>query len=182
MRRPSRSDRRVLDAVGRGAPQSEALRPRVLLAGKQRGGAGAVVREGIDAREPLPDQYLLQPDAFRAIDREDLCQRVAVAVAAPPAIAELDARPSDELGQGRASLLDEGQRSSPRLTERRRRRLGSDQPHRPAAGELERLAVDHGGDHAGLRLGQLARRLGMPRSRTAGEPHSRKRQDGAPDI
>jgi len=76
--------RRVLDPVDRGAPQSASLSPRVLLACKQLGGAGAVVRKGIDAGEPLPDQYLLQPDAFRAIDREDLRQRVAVAVAAPP--------------------------------------------------------------------------------------------------
>jgi hypothetical protein len=53
-------------------------------------------------------------------------------------------------------LVDQGPRIVAPPAERRHRGLGADQPDGPAVGELERLAVEHGGHRGGLRRRQIA--------------------------
>src|SRR4026207_114101 len=54
----------ALDAVGRRAPYTEMLGPRLSLACEKLCDAGAVVGKGIDAGKTLGDKLLLQPDGL----------------------------------------------------------------------------------------------------------------------
>lgn len=79
----------------------------------------------------------------RAINHEDLRQRIAVAVGFGPAIAKLDLLTSGKTSTRLLGLLDQGPGILPAKAERRHRRLGADQPHHSAVDKLERLSVDN---------------------------------------
>ena len=136
-----------------------------------------VVGERIDPGKALPYEFLLEPQ--RAISRngEDLREKIAVPVGAASAEAELDRLVSRKSFERLLGLLDEGPRVLAAPAVRRDRRLGADQLYDPAIGELEGLAVEHGGD--GCAFGR--RQVASPRvNRNERGSQGRGRAENAP--
>jgi hypothetical protein len=105
-----------------------------------------------------------------------LRQRIAVAIDAPVAISQFDfgarGEPLKRLLRLRHIV------ASP--AERRRRRLGADQPHDRAIGQRERLAVDDLRHRAPLRLRQHAGR-GRDRRTDTRKRHSKRQRQNEPN-
>ncbi|HEX9753900.1 MAG TPA: hypothetical protein VGA46_10720 [Methyloceanibacter sp.] len=156
------------DAVGRRTPHAAPLGPCLPLPRHKLGDTGPDVGQGIDAGEPLGDHLLLEPKPRSAADHEDLGERMTVAVATAPAESELDFSTGGEARKGILGLIDQRPGVLAAPAERRHRRLGPDQPYRPAVGKLKRLAIDDSGDRAGLRLRKVAGQCG--RTEGGGEP------------
>ena len=146
----------VTDAVGRDAPNAFARGAGLGLARHELGNASAVVGEGIDPRQAFRDERLLQPDARLPLHHEDLGERVAMAIDATAAEAELHLGTRGEPVKRLLGLLHQRPGMVARPAKRRRRRLGADQPHDRAIGKLKRLAVIDPRHRAHLRLRQLA--------------------------
>ena len=83
-------------------------------------------------------------------------EKIAVPFGAASAKAELDRLVSHKSFERLLGLLDEGPRVLAAPAERSDRRLGADQLHDPAIGELEGLAVEHGGDGCAFGRRQVA--------------------------
>jgi len=92
---------------------------------------------------------------------------MAVAVDAATAQSELDLPVGGERFKRLSRVVDERPGIVSPPAERRHRRLGADQAHGPALGQLQGLAVDDAGDSAGLGCGQVA---GAHRRTPRGKP------------
>ncbi|MET0301127.1 MAG: hypothetical protein ABW010_00675 [Methyloceanibacter sp.] len=105
-------------------------------------------------------------------------EKIAVPVGAASAEAELDRLVSRKSFERLLGLLDEGPRVLAAPAVRRRpARLGADQLYDPAIGELEGLAVEHGGD--GCAFGR--RQVASPRvNRNERGSQGRGRAENAP--
>jgi hypothetical protein len=79
-----------------------------------------------------------------------------MAIGLGAAVTELNLGAGGKRSQSLLGLGNEGPGTVAARGKRRRRRLGIDQPHERAVGELKRLAILDLGHRAFLRLGELA--------------------------
>ena len=118
---------------------------------------------------------VLQPQPGSAGDDEDLRQQMTVPVETAAARFQLHRPVCGQRGKRLLRLVDERPGILAPPAERGQRRLGADQPDGPAVGELERLAIDDGCDHAGLRRRQVAGARGADN----GEPSRRGKAENS---